>query len=251
MRCAKARKYMLEMVEEGLSPLLQQRLKVHLESCPTCQGEYDALQELYYTVKGLPLPQVAEPLGTEVLGLVRQRIRAEGIEPSLSLWNRGGWRILSLFRRPLLAYTSLVVIVGLVIGGILFWFSYSQRVTVDLSDLTLDEVEQAWELISPEMEVDMELIALLDSLSPEEISSFSDELKVEVEPDLILSEVPILPSGYLNSGYFYYDLSDFSPEEIEEIIQQLSDKGSSNPSPQKEGGGARLFLKPIDEFVSI
>ncbi|MFB0518519.1 MAG: zf-HC2 domain-containing protein [Acidobacteriota bacterium] len=238
MRCAKARKYMLEMIEREISPALQQQLKRHLQSCPTCQGENDALRELYSEVKGLPLPQETEPLGSDFLGLIRQRIRAEGIEPSPSRWSRWGWKIPSLVRRPLLAYTSLVVVVGLAIAGILLWYSYSQRVTVDLSEFTPEEVEQAWELISPEKEVDMELIALLDSLSPEEITSFTDELKVEVEPDLILSEVPILASGYLNSGYFYDDLSDLSPEEIEQIVQQLSVKEPSNPSPQKQGGGA-------------
>ena len=241
MRCAKARRYILEMIEGELSPSLQQRLKRHLRSCPTCQKEYDILQELYCTVKSLPLPQVTEPLGTDFLGLVRQRIKAEGIEPSPLRWNRWWWRILSLFRRPLLAYSSVVVLVGLVIGGIFFWFFYSSRVQVDLAGFSPEEVTQAWELISPDGEVDMELIALLESLSSEEITSFSEELEVEVEPDLILPEVPILPSGYLNSGYFYDDLSDFSPEEIEQIIQQLSDKGASYPSPQKEGGGAQPF----------
>ena len=237
MRCAKAKRYILEMIEGELSPSLHQRLKKHLRSCPTCQVQYNALQDFYYTVKDLPLLEVAEPFGADFLGLVRQKIRAEGIEPSPSLWNRGGWRIFSLFHRPLLAYTSVVVIIGLVIGGILFWLFSSREVQVDLIDFSLEEVEQAWELISPDMDVDMELIALLDSLSPEEITSFSEELKVEVESDPILSEVPILPSGYLNSGYFYYDLSDFSLEEIEEIIQQLSVKGASYPSPKKEGGG--------------
>ncbi|MDH5714212.1 MAG: hypothetical protein OEZ30_01460 [Candidatus Aminicenantes bacterium] len=237
MRCAKARKYMLEMIEGEISPALQQRLKGHLLSCLTCQGEYDALRELYYEVKGLPLPQETEPLGSDFLVLVRQRIRAEGIEPSPSRWSRWGWRIPSLVRRPLLAYTSLVVVAGLVTAGILLWLFF-QGDKVNLSEFTPEEVEQAWELISPEREVDMEFIALLDSLSPEEITSFTDELKVEVESDLILSEVPILTSGYLNSGYFYDDLSDLSPEEIEQIVQQLSVKESSNPSPQKQGGGA-------------
>lgn len=237
MRCAKARKYMLEMIEGAQSPALQQQLKRHLKSCPACQGEYDALRELYYEVKGLPLPQEAEPPGSDFLALVRQRIRAEAIEPSPSRWSRWGWRIPSLVRRPLLAYTSLVVVVGLVTAGILLWLFF-QGDKVNLSEFTPEEVEQAWELISPEKEVDMELIALLDSLSPEEITSFTDELKVEVESDLILSEVPILPSGYLNSGYFYDDLSDLSPEEIEQVVQQLSVKESSSPSPQKQGGGA-------------
>ena len=227
---------MLEMIEGEISPALQQQLKRHLQSCPTCQGEYDALRELYYEVKGLPLPQETEPLGSDFLALVRQRIRAEGIEPSPSRWSRWEWKIPSLVRRPLLAYTSLVVVVGLVTAGILLWLFF-QGDKVDLSEFTPEEVEQAWELISPEKEVDMELIALLDSLSPEEITSFTDELKVEVEPDLILSEVPILPSGYLNSGYFYDDLSDLSSEEIEQIVQQLSVKEPSNPSPQKQGGG--------------
>ncbi len=237
MRCAKARKYMLDMIEGRLNPSLQQQLKRHLQSCPACQREYDALRELYYEVKGLPLPQETEPLGSDFLALVRQRIRAEGIEPAPSRWSRWEWKIPSLVRRPLLAYTSLVVVAGLVTAGILLWLFFFQGDKVDLSEFTPEEVDQAWELITPEREVDMELIALLDSLSPEEITSFSDELKVEVEPDLILSEVPILPSGYLNSGYFYDDLSDFSSEEIEQIVQQLSVKESSNPLPQKQGGG--------------
>ena len=250
MRCAKARRYILEMIEGELSPSLQQRLERHLRSCPPCQKEYDTLQELYSTVKDLPLPQVAEPLGAEFLGLVRRRIRAEAIEPSPSRWHRGGWRILSPFRRPLLAYSSLVVFVGLVIGGILFWLFYFRGIQVDLADLSPEEVEQTWELISPDEEVDMELIALLESLSSEEITSFSEELEVEVEPDLILPEVPILPSGYLNSGYFYDDLSDFSPEEIEQIIQQLSVKGASYSLPKREGGGTQPLWRPIYEFVN-
>ena len=232
---------MLEIIEGELSPWFQQRLKGHLRSCPACQLEHRALQELYHEVKGLPMPQVTEPLETDFLGVVRQKIRAEGIEPYPSLWNRGGQRFLSLFRRPLLSYSFLVVLVGLVLGGLLFWFLYFRGGRVDLADLSPDEVDQAWNLIAPSREVDVELIALLEDLSPEEITSFSEELEVEIEPDLIPSEVPILPSGYLNSGYFYYDLYDLSPEEIEQIIQQLSIQGTSPPSPKKEGGGTHLF----------
>lgn len=241
MRCAKARRYMLEMIEGELSSSLQQRLKGHLRSCPGCQMEHHALQELYHEVKGLPMPQVTEPLETDFLDIIRQKIRAEGIEPYPYFWTRGGRRILSLFRRPLLSYSFLVVIVGMVIGGLLFWFLYSREGRVDLADLSAEEVYQAWDLIAPSREVDVELIALLEDLSPEEITSFSEELEVEIEPDLIPSEVPILPSGYLNSGYFYYDLYDLSPEEIEQIIQQLFIQGTSPPSPKKKGGGAHLF----------
>lgn len=248
MRCAKVRRYMLELIEGELSPSLHQRLKRHLRRCPTCQMEHDAVQELYYTVKSLSLPESAEPLADDFLHGVRQKINAEEIAPSPSRWSRWGWKIPSLVRRPLLAYTSAVIIVGLVIGGILFWLFYSRGAQVDLAEFSPEEVEQAWELISPEREVNIEFIALLDSLSPEEIASFSEELKVEVEPDLILSEFPILPNGYFNSGYFYYDLSDLSPEEIEEIIQQLSVKGASNPSPEKEGGGANPYG---EQFASL
>jgi len=236
MRCAKPRKYMLDIIEGELSPSMHQRLERHLRSCSKCQEEYDFIQDFYYTVKGLPLPKVAEPLAGDFLRVVRQKIRAAEMEPAPSLKDRWGWRILSYFRRPLMAYASVVIIVGLVIGGLLFWLSYSRDAQVDLAGFSQEEVEDTLVLISADREIDMELIELLERLSPEEITSFSQELEVEVEPDLIFPDAPILPSGYLNSGYFYDEISDFSPEEIEEIIQQLSVKEASYPSPKKEGG---------------
>jgi predicted anti-sigma-YlaC factor YlaD len=71
MNCKKFSRLLSVRQDGELAPDLEQEVKFHLQGCPACRGEWDALQALLGTLKSLPPPALDPFLPEKVMSGLR------------------------------------------------------------------------------------------------------------------------------------------------------------------------------------
>ena len=118
MNCLQAEEHFSAHFEDTLDYQTLQRFEEHLATCQACQQEYTRFQE---SVKAIQqLPQI-EP-SPEFMPALLQRLSEEQRESSgVREIIRTGWeRLQDLFRRPQWAFSGIVALILITVGGYLY-----------------------------------------------------------------------------------------------------------------------------------
>jgi len=93
MRCAKVTQQLSAFLDGELTPPQAERIREHLESCPDCRKERQALELTINSVKALPAMQAPSDLASRVMAGIEEA-EAQPAEPATVLKGRFGLRLL-------------------------------------------------------------------------------------------------------------------------------------------------------------
>jgi predicted anti-sigma-YlaC factor YlaD len=168
MNCHEIQQITVPYLELDLDPARVHEVTTHLESCPNCREEMEAVRQVLVRLKGQTVPDPGEQFWAAFPSVVRRRLgdRVGGTERQRKSFVRA-WRSASLRVWPLALAASVMIVAGtwFLTGGQWFHLDRGQVTVTHTTDLP-DFVEADWDRIWAEEDPDLALADLAAGLDP-------------------------------------------------------------------------------------